>query len=369
MGEVMICRGGSGSSSGSGGTNLFDPTGGRHEIREFIMENTNWVVPNAIDNKFSIVLFGGGGGGWFCRSNKGAAWCCGGGSGWMNNDILTLTPGTTVSITIGQAGSDWMDPDGWNHSQYIGNGANAGTSSFGTYLSAYGGDTATVNNGGNGGAGGGGVIYGGKGYQFGGGGAFNKAGDGGPWGGGGASCTYYSFYGDGGNGGIYGGAGGGYNCIGGIYGGNVGENGINTAGFTTVDINIFNNQHITGFGLSRGGGGGGYGGNGYDGGGGYGGDGGHYNTAGGGGYGSNGLNGANCSFSSNNLRYGGGGGGWLADTAQSDDYYGKSGGVGFSLYSNGSGGCGESCINDGNWKFKYPASNGICFIRYFIQKQ
>lgn len=89
-------------------------------ITEYITENQNWTMPEyAANNEVSVRIFGGGGGGYPCG---------GGGSGWMNNDVITLTPGEEVPITIGLGGN----PNGW--SADVG-----GVTSFGTYLSANGG--------------------------------------------------------------------------------------------------------------------------------------------------------------------------------------------------------------------------------------
>ena len=138
-------------------------------ITQIYTTNTSWEVPNAINNAFSVMIFGGGAGGQYNSYRRGGY---GGGSGWMNNDTITINRGSIIQITIGNGG----------------NGGNAGgTTSFGTYLSANGGRGAS------GGAGGGGyerngnsvngcyfyMISGGTGYQFGGG---SPSGRGGPWG-------------------------------------------------------------------------------------------------------------------------------------------------------------------------------------------
>ena len=161
---------------------------------EIFTTNTNWIVPNTKYGFFTITVFGGGGGGnsynAFGISGIGGG---GGGGGWMNKDTIKLNSGENIQITIGSGGQ-------FRHS--------GGTSSFGTYLSAFGGGGAYDIVGGTGGSGGGGGGYftqrwhisngtnygvrdpigGGSGYFFGG-------------GGGGVI--------NGSNGGIYGGGGGG----------------------------------------------------------------------------------------------------------------------------------------------------------------
>lgn len=157
-------------------------------ITETIYKNTNWTMPNyIINNTVSVRIFGGGGehrwtGGSPSWGEKYAD--CGGG-GWMNNADISLKPGEIVPITIGAAGN----AEGSNSS--------GGTTAFGSYLSAAGGDAR------NGGAGG---SAGGVGYQFGGAaGGYN----GGTWGGGGGTSGGTNNNIRGGDGGIYGGGGGG----------------------------------------------------------------------------------------------------------------------------------------------------------------
>ena len=387
MGEVMICRGSSGGSSNAGKEKVFT---------SFLFEtNQNWVVPEGIvNNELKVRLFGGGQGG----TDSQYGLCGNGGS--MNNDIIKVSPGEIIPITIGDGGVV-------GDINTVGQG---GTTSFGLYLSAVGGM-------GSGGAGrdgaqfggGGGLVYshnylcakeyslGGSGGIWGGGGGggyhynsssnsnypYNKkyGGNGGLYGGGGASCNWiYSDFTDltpvtsgtipynVGCGGKYGG--GGASCIaggnnmwgpfGGEYGGNGGmfrnnilaENGTNTSSWINVDIDERSNEYLRGSGLGGQsinknrypGGGGGFGGNGgiyYGGGGGYGSNGGSW-CGGGGGYGGDGGN------------YGGGGGG-----------YGKTaigGGYNYYLLSNGGGG-GYYCPGSnkgGGGGFLYKSNKYAC---------
>ena len=370
MSEVMISR--------RGGV---DPNAGK--IKELKTVNVTYsrvftVPEGAINNEFSIRLFGGGGGG--CNSKWGAA---GGGSSWMNNDVLILIPNDIISINIGYGGS------------VLANGA---TTSFGTYLSANGGGAALSIGlypaGGNGGSGGYGTGNGGKGYQFGGGGSnIYTGGDGGVWGGGGGGNgggnggTYGGGGGgyttDAGNGGTYGGGGGcGYYGLagkGGEYGGNGGnwntmaENGINTISFTNI-LDILKGYGTCGVGSiyqsigNYGVGGGGYGGssgsvswelmNSYKSGG-----------SGGGGYGGNSVN---CSFencSSGGGGYGGrgsggtydgGGGGYLSTGS-----YGGGGYLSYGITYNEMGGGGWNQYGTGGSNNK-SGNTGICTIQYYI---
>lgn len=229
MSEAIITRRGKGTNGGSIGT----------LATEFVIQNSNYTVPNAINQQFEVMLFGGGGaygklgstGMWTSWVNTG-----GGGGGWMNNASITLTEGTNVPVTIGAGGTCTLQPSGiwqaWNSTA-------GGSSAFGAYLSANGGSTANYSRAGSGGSGGGGAsasyyagmsiwynVAGGIGYQFGGGGGCGGSyvpnnsnwvhysaigGNGGPWGGGGGSGGIHNSIGSRpsyARGGTYGGNGG-----------------------------------------------------------------------------------------------------------------------------------------------------------------
>lgn len=375
MGEVMICRGGRGGGNSHAGL---------ENVLTTLIFNANdtWTVPEGVvNNEVSVRIFGGGANGTGYNSANPSASSIvgvGGGSGWMNNDILKLGAGDQIKITIGDAGG--------------------GTSSFGSYLVAYGGSR------GDGGAGGGtsSSSNGGIGYQFGGGGVYQEGGyggNGGVWGGGGGGGNnknggHGGIYGGGGSGGLYyqynsvdsskvdiickGGNGGKYggggcsfgnlsrsvvnNIIstnlfyghGGIYGGdgsiiaNVSGNGVlisqSENGTNTIGLEICGgeyNENFEGAGkFGNYGGGGGYGGNGGN------------TQGGGGGYGSNGgkgvywisftklpgAGGGGYGGDGGNGRLGGGGGGGYGKNAK-----GGNGGYtnalwGGCIYSGGGGG-------------------------------
>ena len=300
-------------------------------ITTIIKSDDIFVVPNAKNQSFSVRIFGGGG----CGDGNGIS--AGGGGGYMNNGILILNEGEIVPITIGKGAL--LNNSTNRHEEY------GGTTSFGTYLSAEGGQSGTNTGGrneraygGNGGSGGGSHHYAGDGYQFGGGGSYYyHAGNGGKWGGGGGSSDSWA-----GNGGcLYENSQNKYQITGysGLAGNgssdtNNGGDGTNTIGLNSVD------PQCRGYGkggAASAGGGGGYGGNGGKyggGGGGYGADGGD-SRGGGGGYGNYGKGGNN---------YGGGG---AYGPGGSTDYGndGKYGGGG-SPYGNG--------------------GDGICIIQYYI---
>ena len=343
MSEAIIARGGrKGGGSGSDFHGL---------MTEVYTSSTIWLVPsNAVNNEFSVRIFGGGGGG-----SPGG----GGGGGWMNNDTLTLEPGTLIFINIGSGGESVEDTS-YSGTQHPFWATSGGITSFGTYLSASGGSAPTIPNndyadeswyngtGGSGGAGGGGRLHGGRGYQFGGGGGSlrnGSGGHGGPWGGGGGGNTI-------GQGGTYGGNGG-NTSVG-------AENGTNTVGWTNVGQEL-NGSYITGNGITTfwytgggGGGGGGFGGKGGygatsisdygGGGGGYGADGGngYYSSGGGGGYGKGGYGGTYGITLWFNAPGGGGS-------------YGRGGSLGKEGPLFGGGG---SAGQDG--------ADGICIIQYYV---
>lgn len=171
-----------------------------------ITENTNWTVPYAVNNTFSVLVYGGGGGSGATIVNFSRGYhsqYAGGGGGWMNNTVVELERGSSVQITIGAGGI---------------NANSGGSTSFGSYIAANGGSrgfssvqyrNSNVSGrflyhpqtivGGNGGSGGGGGLYqsgmgggnGGNGYQFGGGGGSHQGGQHGYYGGGGGTSTVY----------------------------------------------------------------------------------------------------------------------------------------------------------------------------------
>lgn len=345
MGEALIIRSGGNSQSGGGYT----------QKTEVININQTWKVPKAKNQEFMVRIFGGGGGANYSQMMTGT----GGGGGNMNNSIFKLNEGDLIPITIGDAGSDKVYSN-----QY--SGTNGGTTSFGTYLSATGGEVGDMTNGGNGGTGGGVGAYppqttsknicAGSGTYGGGGGGYSgyREGD---W-------TGIIFRTKGGNGGTYGGGGsfaegislGGYGNGATCSFSNKGtsslqdsENGMNT-------VNLVTKIDYVGKGLkgSSYGGGGGYGGNGGNscicnkywytggGGGGYGGNGGDATQTGGGGgggYGNDGADSRNTATTGGGYSGGGGGG------------YGPEG------YGHGSGGIyksGTLCT----------AKSGVCIISY-----
>ena len=170
MSEAIISR--RGSKQG-------DPSTSYVYRMQMYTSSNMFTAPNATNNTFHITMIGGGG-----QSNN---YGSGGGSGWMNFGDIELNYGQIVPITVGAGGSA---------------GQSGGSSSFGTYLSANGGETGTNNHGGNGGAGGGGGesgAGGGIGFQFGGGGSYGHGGNG--------TGDVNGVYGGGGSGGGYGGSG------------------------------------------------------------------------------------------------------------------------------------------------------------------
>lgn len=176
-----------------------------------VTESGTWRNPFDRALEVTARCFGGGGGG----SQYGG----GGGGGYMEVGTFTLSANESVSITIGEGGTNGVWPNGEAGVTQKAP-TNGGTTSFGTYLSANGGGGGTYN-GGDGGSGGGGFAvrvlsntaptrYCGGNASYGGGG-----GGGGGWcnpaNGSSNSSGYFDGYpgGDGGDGGTYGGGGGG----------------------------------------------------------------------------------------------------------------------------------------------------------------
>lgn len=194
MGEAFIV--GRGGSTNGGSSNNYKL------VTNIFTTNGVFVVPNARNQQFTVRIFGGGGGGGCATSNSNMI--AGGGGGFMNNAVLTLEEGKTISVQIGLGGKGAnviADENSYPVTYKGNNGSGGGTTSFGTYLSAlggFGGNSYMIGIGGSGGSGGGCLgRKAGDGYQFGGGGGYG--GRGGSYHGGGGA------YGAGGDG--YGGSG------------------------------------------------------------------------------------------------------------------------------------------------------------------
>ena len=185
MGEALITSR-TGTISGSNGSG----NNGAGLLKTEIFKTSDvFIVPKAKNQSFSVRIFGGGGGGAYCRyyynSSKSYAIMAGGGGGWMNNNVLILDEGQHVPISIGSGGNSSITIDG----KAVFTAGSGGTTSFGTYISALGGEGGEIENygsckGGNGGSGGGaygdGGSLGSDGSFGGGGGAYGEnAGNGG----------------------------------------------------------------------------------------------------------------------------------------------------------------------------------------------
>lgn len=337
-------------------------------------ETGSWTVPANVTSVDVFIMGGGGGAGGNLTYDTGyTSFGGGGGAGRLKKQQLTVTPGQSITVTVGTGGAAGVDRTG-SGSETGGVGSNGGTTSFGTLLSVTGGNGGTggsVAQGGNGGAGsaGGG---GGSNRSGGSSGSGGSGGNGDYCGGGGAAASANTSV-KGGNGGTYGGGGGsmvGTRATGGQYGGAGGVTGSNlsaVAGTNTTAMSLdFIGEGKAGTnGITKyddtgslryggGAGGGGYGGDGGDGGNGeksldfsadtYG------ASGGGGGYGGNGYG------SSDNIGHGGGGGGYGGDAT-------GSGGGGYGASNFGRGG--NSASNDSTDR---AGKSGICIITWTAQE-
>ena len=133
-----------------------------------------FTVPAGVTS-LRVMCYGGGGHGGLSGDEAGG----GGGGGYYAEETVSVTPGEKIPVTIGLGGVLGF----MNFGDNIRTRHNGGTTSFGSYLSADGGESgydggSTGGNGGSGGSGGGGgytnhsgkYANGGVGYQFGGGG-------------------------------------------------------------------------------------------------------------------------------------------------------------------------------------------------------
>ena len=91
--------------------------------------NSTWSRPTGV-KRILVRICGAGGAG----SGVGEA----GGAGGYAEEIIDVTGVSSISVTIGQPGS-------WGGTYYSGGAANGGSSSFGNYLSASGGNGANRN--------------------------------------------------------------------------------------------------------------------------------------------------------------------------------------------------------------------------------
>ena len=319
-------------------------------ITKIFTSNETWLIPANI-TELMVLCVGAGG----RLVNNG-----GGGSGYFKKEIVNVSGVQSVDVVIGKGTATSIDER---------------KTSFGTLLSADGGNDGSSSHGGNGYAGGGGgarsyaKCSGGNGTVGGGGGggvyygtqnASGDGGDGGEFGGGGGggyARSGSSIFGTGGSGGTHGGNGG--------DAGSDGSNGTNTIGMGLEFEGAGKGGSAGSYGSDRygGGGGGGYGGNG--------GNGGTRSSGsvsvngsgggGGGGYGGNGGNGSSV-VSNNSIAYsaGGGGGGYGGNGFDGDGVNGGGGG-GYGRDNYGAGGGNNTSNSSGDPK---NGSDGICIVTY-----
>lgn len=114
---------------------------------------STWTVPDIVKKGRRVrvrVVGGGGSGGYPAINTTNPSGGGGGGGGGVSESVIDLTGISTVTITVGGGGE--------SQNTSARNGNPGGTSSFGTYLSATGGDGGGQVSGGEGGLGMGGQI-------------------------------------------------------------------------------------------------------------------------------------------------------------------------------------------------------------------
>lgn len=157
--------------------------------RLVLTSSGNLTVPNG---RYEIACIGGGGGGGHFRYNtstlKGSG---GGGGGYVEVGEYDLNG--TYKVTIGSGGSGGSATSG-NYT--LDAGSNGGTTSFGSILSANGGNGGGSGGGAGGSGGGGGISANGGDASYGGGGGGNNYGDGGSYGGRGGDRSTNALDGD-----------------------------------------------------------------------------------------------------------------------------------------------------------------------------
>ncbi len=161
-----------------------------------------FTVPVGVYKIYCTCVGGGGGAGGIGTGSSGTTYPAGaGGAGGTALGWISVTPGQTITITVGAGGAGGAAASTNTSGSYGSNGSTGGTSSVGSFMSAtgggYGGATSSGSAGGVGGVGTGGQInqYGGNGTDgSGGAGSAIYGGNGGAssQGGGGRSATAYS---------------------------------------------------------------------------------------------------------------------------------------------------------------------------------
>ena len=86
-----------------------------------------WTIPAGVTQVFAFVIGGGGGGEAYSEANSGGA-----GGGYAHGVISGLTPGNTITCTVGQGGMG-------HNNMSLGTQADGTASSFGSYLTGNGG--------------------------------------------------------------------------------------------------------------------------------------------------------------------------------------------------------------------------------------
>lgn len=110
--------------------------GGKFQKTEIIKSTQSWTAPADVTEVEVILCGGGGGGGAAYVGNSSFGYAASGGGGSMTFDILTVTPSSSYTITIGAGGSGAPNSN-------AANGSAGSSSSFGALLSIAGGGFGT----------------------------------------------------------------------------------------------------------------------------------------------------------------------------------------------------------------------------------
>lgn len=121
--------------------------------RDAFTKNETWTVPKARDQRFSVYCWGGGGAGSLASFEEPISGA-GGGSGYFNGGNFYLKAGDRVDIEIGQGGKGCSGNTASAFTNaYV--GESGGTTRFGNYIYAEGGEGGNYDQGGIGGQNGG----------------------------------------------------------------------------------------------------------------------------------------------------------------------------------------------------------------------
>lgn len=122
-------------------------------VRDVFTKDGTWTVPKAFNQEFEVSVWGAGGAGSISSFEEPISGA-GGGSGYFNRGNFVINAGEQVEMQVGQGGQGCSGTDAGSFvNAYV--GASGGTTRFGNYIYAEGGQGGNYDQGGIGGQNGG----------------------------------------------------------------------------------------------------------------------------------------------------------------------------------------------------------------------